>query len=107
MRKESSGKVMADLYEFPYWNEQMAIKELGLDLSFVKDLEHQTHGFTRFRVELVPTLWVAREKEGVPGYEWIFLEQLGNLPFSSGHRRSFQVYFSFSASVRSVSSSKV
>lgn len=87
VRKEEFGKVMAGLYEFPYWEEQMKIEHLGLNLQFIKNLGKQKHSFTQFQVELIPTLWEAAEKKSIPHYEWIFLEQVNTLPFSSGHRR--------------------
>jgi A/G-specific adenine glycosylase len=90
VRKTDSGKVMADLYEFPYWENESRIGELGVELSFLKKLEKVKHSFTRFRCELFPILWSAKEIFSILGCQWIALDQLAKLPFSSGHRRIMQ-----------------
>jgi A/G-specific adenine glycosylase len=90
VRKGDSGKVMADLYVFPYWEGALAVEKLGLSLSFVRDLPKQKHSFTRFRVDLYPALFELKEKLDVVGYEWVCLRQLMRLPFSSGHRHIAQ-----------------
>lgn len=88
--KGDSGKVMADLYEFPYWENTMAIEELGLKLTFIRELPIQKHSFTRFQAELIPSLWEAKEKLPVNRFEWVSIDNLSKLPFSSGHRRILQ-----------------
>ena len=86
VRKEELGKVMGGLYEFPYvpqgssWN-------FDLNLEKVKVLSKVDHGFTRFSVDLYPTVYRLEEKQDVEGYEWIEIEKLQTLPFSSGHKR--------------------
>ncbi|MES2345276.1 MAG: A/G-specific adenine glycosylase [Chlamydiota bacterium] len=90
VRKGGSGKVMADLYEFPYGERREVFESLGLSFCFVKDLPKEKHCFTRFRAELYPSLWKLEEKQQVPGCEWVFLEDASKLPFSSGHRRILQ-----------------
>lgn len=87
VRKGDSGKVMAGLYEFPYFDKKEEIPCLGLNAIQVSDLEIVKHSFTRFRVELFPSLWQVKEKRAIAGYEWVSLEMIGKLPFSSGHRR--------------------
>lgn len=93
VRKGVAGKVMADLYEFPYFEIPRSLLEkemralLGLDLLFSRDLPEEVHSFTRFRVRLLPSLWKSLEKRPVVGYEWVPWAQLVRLPFSSGHRR--------------------
>jgi A/G-specific adenine glycosylase len=72
VRKNGEGKVMADLYEFPYiegkhWGGQVV-----------------RHTFTRFRA----TLHVAQFEISSPiDGEWVTLEEARRLPFSSGHRQ--------------------
>ncbi len=112
MKKGSSGKVMADLYEFPYTERGSKIgpgvyqspgpifephsvyvesEEKGFPFSFaakkVKALAKVDHSFTRFRVKLHPTFWRASEKKELPDYEWISTKEIHRYPFSSGHRK--------------------
>ncbi len=97
LKKGDKGKVMSDLYEFPYLDlvessfsekEQISClsKSLGLPLSFCKRLPKQEHGFTRFHVHLYPILLSASELQTGP-FEWIPLQHLHQYPFSSGHKR--------------------
>lgn len=91
VRKEEKGRVMADLYQFPYFDsESKEIKglferELGLVLAWEGELAPCQQTFTRYRVELIGQLFCTEErsKQG----EWIAKEKLKSLPFSSGHRR--------------------
>lgn len=96
VQKQKGKKVMADLYEFPYFETQSSI---GVEeseqiesfypakLTFSKKLKEVKHSFTRYKAHLFPTLWKAMEKKEVAGFEWIFGPSLILLPFSSGHRR--------------------
>ena len=99
---------MSDLYEFPYFE----VPEGGIaphqfqkeihqryDLSAVpvQQLSEVTHGFTRYRVRLYPALFTlsGRDCKAIDpligeGWEWLFMHQLEQLAFSSGHRRIFQ-----------------
>lgn len=90
VRKEGFGKVMADLYEFPYWENECRAEELGLELVFSKKLKKVKHSFTRFRSELFPILWEAKEMRPIRGFEWVSLKEIAKIPFSSGHRRIMQ-----------------
>lgn len=90
VQKGKQGKVMADLYEFPYVEKKGELKsvfeaELNLDLEYSYPLEEQKHTFTRYRVHLFPH--VLRAKEADKRFEWKEKETLSELPFSSGHRR--------------------
>ena len=89
LKKGASGKVMADLYEFPYFDENEAILDgtFPFALHFERKLPTQHHSFTRFKVELLPILWMALEKNEVLGYQWVDQKTIHSLPFSSGHRR--------------------
>lgn len=87
--KGGAGKVMADLYEFPYLSlcqDPIEAFEAHLDLPLeLQYLMPQVgHTFTRYRVRLHPVLFRARRGD-VEGYEWA--KDLQGLPFSSGHRR--------------------
>lgn len=94
LKKGKEGKLMADLYEFPYIEfvpetplpEIQALLERALDipLQFVKKLSQESHSFTHYRAHLFPYHFHALKKgEGV----WKKKEELSRLPFSSGHKR--------------------
>jgi len=87
-KKGEAGKVMADLYEFPYLDVTKK-KDFPFSFSAVKlrNLPVVEHAFTRFRVKLFPAVWQAAEKVDVPEYEWILQHEIQRYPFSSGHRK--------------------
>lgn len=96
VKKGEAGKVMADLYEFPFFEmdnvwtrEKMvsAVKKLGVNAKIVKKLPNTSHTFTRYKAELYPFRMKAKNCLPVDGYIWIEEERLNELPFSSGHRR--------------------
>ncbi|MBI2742326.1 MAG: A/G-specific adenine glycosylase [Chlamydiales bacterium] len=90
-------KVMAGLYEFPYKEfaqgeplasaEEMVSKEFKISAQFIRDLKEEKHSFTRYQATLYPSLWKAHERIRLEGYEWVSLDALASLPFSSGHLR--------------------
>lgn len=91
VRKGEAGRVMADLYEFPYAEG----KQEGPKLWFkqwrvMRRLPGVTHTFTRFKAHLEPLI-VRAEMREVAGHIWIEKERLGELPFSSGHRKILKV----------------
>lgn len=92
VQKGEKGRVMADLYEFPYveYDTQESIvghfeKKLGLPLHYTAPLHEEAHSFTRFQVKLLPHLMTAESLDS--RYMWKEREKLLDLPFSSGHRR--------------------
>ncbi len=92
VRRGEKGKVMADLYEFPYFEEEITNptqldKVLGFPVDYVCRLREVVHTFTRFKARLFPYLLKAAALHPVPGAEWIAREHLGTLPFSAGHRK--------------------
>jgi A/G-specific adenine glycosylase len=88
VKKERAGKVMADLYEFPYFDIQMKkIFPFPFAAKKLNNLPKIKQSFTRFRVMLHPTLWQAIEKFDVPEYEWVSRQEIHRLPFSSGHKK--------------------
>lgn len=89
LRKEAKGRVMADLYEFPYE------KQFLFDMSLVLEMEPIKHTFTRYRVELFPRLWKASKKASVDDYQWIPWKEAIALPFSSGHRRILKRLYAY------------
>lgn len=89
LRKERKGKVMADLYEFPYE------KQFSMEMSLVLEMEPVKHSFTRYRVELFPRVWEASKKDSVEDYQWISWKEAAALPFSSGHRRILKRLYAY------------
>lgn len=100
VQRGKRGKVMADLYEFPYFalessSEKFSLTDLEarlcLSLLPVKNFPTIWHSFTRFRVQLFAQLFGLRERrDTLP--EFLFWEKLSDLKeraFSSGHRRIF------------------
>ncbi|HSX12723.1 MAG TPA: A/G-specific adenine glycosylase [Rhabdochlamydiaceae bacterium] len=93
VQKGKQGKVMAGLYEFPYLEEKKKASILELEekfklkLSFHKKLDGVKHTFTCHRARLYPSLYSALKPAEVEGYEWLSIEKLRQLPFSSGHKR--------------------
>jgi A/G-specific adenine glycosylase len=109
VKKAERGKVMADLYEFPYFEEvvkdqyrpEVFSAKLGatarlsdknsFPFSFaaqkIKTLPVVEHSFTRFRAKLYPTLWTAFDRADVLDHDWISLQEIEKYPFSSGHKK--------------------
>lgn len=104
LKKGEKGKVMSDLYEFPYveikapfergsCKEEAAVlfsKELGRKLIPTRSFPKQEHGFTRYRAHLFPFLLTTAVKN--ENECWKTREELASLPFSSGHRRILNLF---------------
>ncbi len=95
---------MADLYEFPYFEEEdrsskaaadrnpdefMKVAEIsfGFDVEAVRALGEITHTFTRYKARLFPVILRTAAPVSVPGYIWVDRQRLKELPFSAGHRK--------------------
>lgn len=92
VKRGEEGKVMADLYEFPYFEGEQRIlqkiaRELGLVVHFERFLPPVSHTFTRFKANLLPILFRAKENKPITGHRWVSWEEIARLPFSSGHRK--------------------
>jgi A/G-specific adenine glycosylase len=90
VRKEEAGKIMADLYEFPYFEAGPDVelgKSLGFDVECVGRLPEIIHTFTRYKARLFPYLLKAADPIPVTGAAWVLRERLLDLPFSAGHRK--------------------
>lgn len=92
LKKGSPRGLMADLYEFPYFDKREELEAImqerfAFPVKFEKTLDPQCHSFTRYKAHLFPTLWKALEKKSMPEYHWFSWEKMRGLPFSSGHRR--------------------
>ncbi len=87
VKKGKAGKVMADLYEFPYLERE----KQGFPFSFrakkITKLSEVQHHFTRYKAKLYPGLWEALEKIELLDYDWISWQNIKQYPFSSGHRK--------------------
>ncbi len=96
-RETEQHKLMADLWEFPYFEEEAPIEEAKLPRCFLenfsKALEFRSslplvkQTFTRYHAALYPSLWHSHERPIIPGYHWILLTELSQYPFSSGHKK--------------------
>jgi A/G-specific adenine glycosylase len=94
LKKRKEKGLMADLYEFPYFEgvragevRECVQRELLAPVKLCKSLTAQQHHFTRYRATLFPSIWKAEERVDHPEYEWIEWEEVRGLSFSAGHRR--------------------
>ncbi|MEZ5315747.1 MAG: A/G-specific adenine glycosylase [Chlamydiales bacterium] len=90
IQKGEKGKIMADLYEFPYVDRKGDVKEVfqenfALPLDYSYPLPEQKHTFTHFHAYLYPHLFQTSKQD--ERFEWKTLEELNELPFSAGHKR--------------------
>jgi A/G-specific adenine glycosylase len=101
VRRGDSGKLMADLYQFPYCEtgprgidpdaqQQWLRQTLGLEAALAADRKPVSHSFTRYRVQLQPRLFHAAPQP-VAGHQWIAEADLLQLPFCAGHRQLVQI----------------
>lgn len=99
VRKTASGKVMADLYEFPYFEIKKKAdsyfpqkiknrfeKFCGFKIEQIGKCRSIKHTFTKYRAELYPFSFRAKENVEIPGWIWVPIEKIDELPFSAGHR---------------------
>lgn len=101
VQRGCAGKIMHDLHEFPYFEigekglsqteVQRHLKEqFNLDMHCEGVLPEVSHSFTRYRVRLSPSLFHCETKDlpkiAAP-YQWMSLQQMLAVAFSSGHRR--------------------
>ncbi len=87
LRKGGKGKVMADLWEFPYFERGVDIGEV-LELSLISKgpLKEVSHSFTKYKAFLYPHLYQTERVE-ISDFKWISFDDVIKIPFSSGHRR--------------------
>ena len=98
LKQGIQGRVMADLYEFPYLEGRCAWEDfsLGFPLEFVKELPIQRHSFTKYRATLYPLLLRAKgytfnSSAGLGVSDrWVRREMVALLPLSSGHKRIYE-----------------
>lgn len=85
VKKGNKNEVMADLYEFPYFEKGSAsLVRKSIPLKLVQ------HTFTRYKAYLYPHLIHLEGAREIKGYEWVEIKALSKLPFSAGHRKIMQ-----------------
>jgi A/G-specific adenine glycosylase len=101
VKKGEKGKVMEDLYQFPYFEmdelwglaqvKTFIEKTFDIQPIFIKKLPLVSHTFTKYKATLYPFRFGAENFAEVPGHEWIERSLLSTLPFSSGHKRLLEL----------------
>lgn len=93
--KGIKGRVMADLYEFPY--VEVSNESEGLELlkkrvegDYQGPLCKTKHTFTHHKASLFAHLFFTKKRD--EGWIWVDKDSLLELPFSSGHRRILENY---------------
>ncbi|MFV0340440.1 MAG: A/G-specific adenine glycosylase [Parachlamydiaceae bacterium] len=94
VKQVEEGQLMAGLYEFPYFEEEMVEsvesliwEKFGYKAAVFRELPTVQHSFTRYRAELQPYLVIITKGKAPNGYQLVTLEEAEALPFSSGHKR--------------------
>lgn len=94
IKRGEERKVMEYLLEFPYVEsealEDLMQKFLTLDIDLEKNLQKQSHTFTKYRAHLTPYHFRARNKGEIAGCHWMSWEEMLKSPFSSGHRKIWE-----------------
>jgi A/G-specific adenine glycosylase len=88
------GRIMADLYEFPFFEQkshssplEYVEKMVGIIPVMQGSFRMVSHYFTRYKAILYPVYVTISKRVSVVGWEWIEKEKLSDLPFSSGHKK--------------------
>lgn len=103
IRKVGEGEIMSGLHEFPYITADseglsadafsLYIRNTwGLSVTLNKPLPTVRHSFTKYQVRLFPMHFTSHQEKEVEGYIWVNFNNIGQLPFSSGHRRILTNY---------------
>lgn len=98
VKRGKKGKIMEDLYEFPYVESEGPISSFaafidkqeeawGARLVFQKSFEEITHAFTKYQATLFPALFYAEQIFSAEEHTWLPFAELKKHPFSSGHRQ--------------------
>ncbi len=96
VKKGRKGEIMQDLYEFPYFeteeqNLSLIAEAVWLDKTVYLDkLAPVRQFFTRYRADLIPHVLRAEQRFMQADFIWIPLNELQQLPFSSGHKKIYQ-----------------
>ncbi len=95
VKKNENGIIMADLYEFPYFEGVISPRKMQSELErLVQNKAHLigklcqvTHSFTRYRASLAAFAYKLSERPEIAGYHWVPVEKVRLYPFSSGHKK--------------------
>lgn len=98
VQRGEAGRVMADLYHFPYFDwpegdpkEEEVVREVkrvyGLESLSALPMTRLQHTFTRYRATLLPWRLEIASPTVVEGTEWRSHGECLQLPFVSGHRK--------------------
>lgn len=98
IQKKEEGGLLGGLAEFPSLPaesgkdlEEWIGSSLGLEALFKEELSLQKHTFTKYHVELQPSLFQVLQKKEIVGCAWRHLDDLEkNVTFSSGHKKILQ-----------------
>lgn len=101
VKRGQKGKIMSDLYEFPYFDvdqtfvafqelQKKIIDQFNLHVEQKKALQPVSHGFTRYQAYLTPILYSCKIPKEIEGFAWMSQDLLKQLAFSSGHRQILQ-----------------
>jgi len=100
LKQGEKGKLMADLFEFPYIEcekepapslYQKELEELlHTPLKLLSPLGREKHHFTRYKANLYPFHFSTPQKKEIKGHVWVHKDLLTTLPFSSGHKKILQ-----------------
>lgn len=81
------GQIMEGLWEFPYFEHTLPTHLGSLSLNRLTPLPPVTHTFTRYKATLIPYTCTLRDRADLQPYQWVHMQKLQELPFSSGHRK--------------------
>ena len=97
VEKREEGKVLGGLMEFPSFEysieedlQKKILDRFSLETEWIEDLPKQKQSFTKYQLDLSPSLFRAICKK--EGFEWKTKEELLNYPFSSGHKRILESF---------------
>ncbi|MDB2614083.1 A/G-specific adenine glycosylase [Chlamydiales bacterium] len=99
VKQIEEGTIMSGLTEFySFEAENLSIKkfqdtiqnELDIPLTFHQSLLETSHSYTRYKAHLTPYHFFTTSQKLTPGYHWKTINQLKQMPFSSGHRRIWE-----------------
>lgn len=101
IEKKKEGQVLGGLMEFPSfpYEQETTSKHFFFPIEWIEDLPEEKQSFTKYQVDLSPSVFQALEKKEIDGYSWVKIDSLTSLTFSSGHKRIlnrflFNSYFS-------------
>ncbi len=95
LERKEEGKVLGGLVEFPSFPysvseeiEREVFRLFNLEVAHLEDLEKESQSFTKYKLQLHPSLLEVQEKKEVSGFFWHSLEDVeGSITLSSGHKR--------------------